>query len=208
MERAPTPTVVGRRRVIVAWGALVAAGFAALGAYQHRPGAIGAVPRLWPAGVESLRSDRGPTVLLFAHPRCPCTRATLEGLDRLVARAPEGPFRLVVVFFRPDGADEGTWRTDLVEHAERIPGAEVRTDAGGVLARRFGARTSGQVVAYDEEGQLRFCGGLTPSRGHAGDCAGTDAILRLLRGADPQVPPAPVYGCDLLGAEANVEPAR
>ncbi len=208
MQRNPTPTNVGRRKVIVAWGVLVVAGFAALGAYQHRPGAVGAIPHHWPDDVGLSRSSVGPTVLLFAHPRCPCTRATLEGLDRVVAQVPNSNHAMTVVFFRPDGADEESWRTDLVEHAERIPGVELAIDDGGELAARFGARTSGQVVAYDEEGRLRFRGGLTPSRGHAGDCAGTDALLSLLRGTSTEVPPVPVYGCDLLGSEAGIDCPR
>jgi hypothetical protein len=74
----------------------------------------------------------------------------------------------------------------------------VLDDVDGTEARRFGALTSGQVVVYDADGRLRFSGGITPARGHAGDNAGRSAIIALLEGASSASVETPVFGCSLL----------
>jgi hypothetical protein len=70
-------------------------------------------------------------------------------------------------------------------------------DGDGDLTEKFGAQTSGHVFLYDKLGVLRFQGGITPSRGHAGDSYGQAAILSLLRGGRPERDAAPVFGCPL-----------
>ena len=99
-------------------------------------------------------------------------------------------------------ADATTKATELAAAARRIPGAHVVQDVDGRLARGFGARTSGHVVAYDRGGALRLQGGLTISRGHAGDNRSTAHLRRMAEGAPVELLNAPVYGCDLLGETA------
>src|SRR5262245_14959371 len=82
-----------------------------------------------------------------------------------------------VVFFKPGGTDEEWERTDLWHAAVRIRGVQVRSDGGGALARHLGVSTSGHVVLYDSTGQMLFSGGITRSRGRAGDNAGHRALL-------------------------------
>jgi len=41
----------------------------------------------------------------------------------------------------------------------------------------FGAETSGDVLLYDIHGAIAIQGGITGSRGHAGDNAGENTIL-------------------------------
>ncbi len=53
-------------------------------------------------------------------------------------------------------------------------------DDDGAEAKRFGAETSGQTLLYDERGTLAFSGGITGSRGHAGDNAGRASLLALI----------------------------
>ncbi|HTN03085.1 MAG TPA: hypothetical protein VL132_14455, partial [Planctomycetaceae bacterium] len=49
-----------------------------------------AVPRefavRWPADSQLPRVPGRPMVVVFLHPRCPCSRATLEELSRLMTR--------------------------------------------------------------------------------------------------------------------------
>jgi len=71
-------------------------------------------------------------------------------------------------------------------------------DDDGVEAARFGAATSGQVILYDRDGRLLFSGGITASRGHAGDNDGRDAIVSLLGGGRGTRHSSPVFGCSLL----------
>jgi len=63
---------------------------------------------------------------------------------------------------------------------------------------RVGAETSGYVLLYDRSGQLRFRGGITAGRGHAGDNAGEDAVVALVTGRPASRQQTPVYGCSLV----------
>jgi len=140
---------------------------------------------------------------MFAHPRCPCTRASINELAVLMAQC-EGKLNAHVAFFQPDDAKSDWSQTDLWFSASRIPDVEVFADEEGSEARRFGAATSGQVLLYDSDGELLFQGGITSARGHAGDNVGRSSIVRLLgktrrpireRSSSTE---APVFGCPLF----------
>ncbi len=203
------PNRVRTVALAVAWSAACAGGFAALGEYQATPG--GAAPAAdWPAGSRVPRATVGDTLVLVIHPQCPCSRATIDNLAVLMAHCPAGRVAAVAVFVRPAGMPAGWERTDLWTSAEAIPGVTVAADPGGVEAARFGAATSGQALLFDPAGRLLFGGGLTPGRGHAGDCGGTDAVLAIVRGDRPTAAPTPVFGCPLTGptARGRCTPAR
>ena len=181
-----------------AWTAAVTLGFVTLFKYANTPGSATAAPRRWPHPPDLALDAEHHTLLLFAHPRCPCTRATIAELDRVMA-ASAGRLAVTVLFYTDDAFGTGWERSQLWEHAARIPGVRVERDPGGALAASFAARTSGAVVVYSPDGRLRFCGGITASRGHEGDNAGSDAILSLANGRDPVTETTPVYGCGLVG---------
>jgi hypothetical protein len=170
------------------------AGVAVLEAHASQPGPLATPPPRWPGTSQLQPAADKPTLLLFAHPRCPCTRATLAELDGLVRRSPALDVR--VLFFRPRDQPDEWVRGDSFESASAIPGARVSIDVSGAEARRFGALTSGQAVLY-QGGALRFQGGLTVARGHQGQSAGSDAVEHWLRG-QPAAAEAPVFGCALL----------
>jgi hypothetical protein len=180
------------------WLAGIGAGFAVVLKYQNTEGRAGVTPQHWPAGtLIALDPDRD-TLVMFAHPRCPCTRASLDELNRLLART-SGKVRPQVWFVRPAGLPAGWTETDLWRSAAALPGVTVREDAGGAQASLFGAETSGYVVLYDPRGRLLFKGGITGSRGHAGDNAGENAVVSLLIGGDAALSQTRVFGCSLLG---------
>ncbi len=62
-------------------------GFARLMNYASRPGERGASVRRWPAGSVLIPDPDRANLVLLAHPRCPCTRATIDGLENLLARS-------------------------------------------------------------------------------------------------------------------------
>ena len=139
---------------------------------------------------------------MFAHPKCPCTRASIEELNSLLAGY-GGPVAARVYFFKPTAESEEWTHTDLWQSAARIPGVTVYEDVNGALAQQFGAETSGFVVLYDPQGNLLFKGGITGSRGHMGDNQGESTILSLLSGKNPGTRQTPVYGCSLSSSSCS-----
>jgi len=178
------------------WLAAMLAGGAAVWRYELAPAEVSAeLPARWPDGGAIVRVDGVATLVMLAHPRCPCTRASLAELARLVADT-HGRVDAHVLVVRPAGAPEGWEDTDLRARAAAIPGVRVHTDIGGEEARRFGATASGHVVIYDPTGRLLFHGGITGARGHEGDNAGrSGASAAIARGLADQR--SPTFGCEL-----------
>jgi hypothetical protein len=187
---------------VVLWIPAVAFGINVLWKYSTTPGRPGTPPLVWPAGepVERMKGDA--TLLMFVHPQCPCTKATLGELAIIIAHA-QGKVGADLFFYLP--ADQpATWaRTDLWTSASAIPGVHVFEDRGAKMAQAFGAFTSGQTLLYDTGGRLLFNGGITAYRGHSGDNAGRSAITALLQDGPARqmiLPVAtPVLGCSLTG---------
>lgn len=102
-------------------------------------------------------------------------------------------------------ADPERWRNAPgCRAAAAIPGVQVRTDAGGIEARRLGASTSGHVVLFDREGKRLFSGGITGGRAMVGDNPGYEAALEALRTGKPAtLAEMPVYGCPLFTIQAS-----
>lgn len=178
------------------WIAIVLVGFTLLTDFQNRPGAAGEPPAQWPAGTVLEQGSEQATLVLFAHPHCSCTRASLGELARILRYA--GPkVRTHIVMLQPDGRSEGWVQDVLWRQARALPDVDVTLDPSGVEAARFGALTSGWVVLYDADGRLLFRGGITGSRGHEGDNAGRQAILHLLGEQAPARSETFVFGCPL-----------
>jgi len=185
------------------WLAACACGIYALCARAAAPGEIGAVPRSWPAAAQAAPELGRATLLLFAHPRCPCTRASLDELAWILARAP-GRVAARVFFYRPARAPRGWERTPLWDEARAL-GAAVVADPDGAEARVFGARTSGMTLIYDARGRLLYDGGLTPSRAHEGDGPQRAAALAAVDGRLAAPVESAVFGCALVAVKAQRE---
>ena len=137
------------------------------------------------------------TLVLFAHPHCPCTRASLHELDGLLAET-QNRVSVTVVFTIPDGVPAGWEEGDLWNSAKSIPGLRVISDQGGREAHRFDVEGSGHVLLYAPSGKLLFSGGITASRGHEGDNVGRSAVVSFIRDGHAPVSHTPVFGCSLL----------
>lgn len=182
--------------VTVLWATAVAGGMTVLMDHSLGAGDAAQPPATWPGGAAIARETERPTIVVLAHPQCPCSRATIDELARLMAHAP-GRAAAHVVFAQPDGVTSDWVESELWAKARAIPGVTVRADPGGAEARRFGGATSGQTLLYDADGELRFSGGITAARGHAGDNAGSSAVSDILLGQASRGAETPVFGCPL-----------
>jgi hypothetical protein len=179
------------------------AGICALFAFNGTAGVETTGPARWPEGASIKRSRSVPTLLVFAHPFCSCTGATLEELDKVLARGKSGaPAPAISILF---SRSDPTWKPgDLWKQAARIPGANPVWDEDGQEARIFGARTSGLVFLFDSRGNLLFKGGITSSRGHAGDNYGAERLTAALDSRRPAVGTPPrVFGCALFAVSTE-----
>jgi hypothetical protein len=172
--------------------------------YEDGPATSGSPPGIWPSESRIQRALGLPAIVVMAHPRCPCTRATIGELALLMARLQKRA-TATVVFVLPSGVPEKWEETDLWHDAQQIPGVRVMNDPEGKEAALFGAQASGQTVLYDAEGKLQFSGGITSSRGHSGDNAGRSAIVELVTSGRAEQKQTPVYGCYLHGPEIRAE---
>jgi hypothetical protein len=204
MSHASSPSR-GRRFPLTAfaavlWLGLIVAIMAGVLAYSNRPGRMGVPPAAWPAGSAIVRDEKRPTLILFAHPHCPCTQATLGELELLLARC-GNRVGTQVWFIKPADVTDAWMDTDLWRKAADIPGVGVHRDEAGREARRFQVETSGQALLYDRDGRLLFAGGITLARGHAGDNPGRSALTALLENTLSGKIKTPVFGCSLFEAE-------
>src|ERR1700736_6047506 len=103
----------------VLWLAVVTAGFTVLSIYKSTPGPeSGLAPLRWPAQSKVQPSGKRATLVMFAHPRCACTRASIAELAQLMARVRD---RLdsYVLFLMPSDVGADWSETDLWSSAGR-----------------------------------------------------------------------------------------
>lgn len=179
----------------ITWIAAVAFGLRSLFQYENTPGPVGAISQEWPNTQIERATDR-PTLVMLAHPRCPCTVASIAELAQIMARL-QGKVAAFVLFIKPKESGSDWEETNLRRSAETIPGVKVVFDPDGVEARRFGAETSGHTLLFGADGRLLFSGGITASRGHAGDNAGESAIVALVNQQTPARTRTLVFGYSL-----------
>ncbi len=181
----------------VAWGLSLGVGLSYLHSYEATPGLPGAPCPRWPEGSQIHPEPGRANLILFAHPRCPCTRASLEELAGILERC-RGTVAAHVLFFHPVHASESWGPTDLWSRASAIPGVRVRHDPNGSEAARFGVGTSGHVSLYDRSGALLYTGGITPARGRIGENPGRDGLILRIDGESEGLSCSPVFGCPIL----------
>jgi hypothetical protein len=182
---------------LILWGSACGLGMWTAERYAHTPGKSAQSEAQWPAGSGLTREPEKALLVMFIHPQCPCSRASIGELSKLMAHS-AGRLQAHVLFLRPSNFAPGWEQTDLWRNAAVIPGVKVVADPSGREARQFHAATSGQTFLYDAQGQLQFRGGITSARGHLGDNAGREAILSLLTTGRANSRTTPVFGCQLF----------
>ena len=184
--------------VIAFWSLVIGIGTVWMTDYNSRPGRAAVSPAILPDD-DLKQFEYLPKVLVFLHPQCPCSRATLAELARLNTRN-AGLADVHIFFYQPsDQADEWS-KTDLWRQAAAIPNVSVDI-IGKEKLQKFGAITSGQILLYDTQKRLVFSGGITDGRGHEGDNDGRESIEKYLQTGETTVSQTPVFGCILTTSE-------
>lgn len=136
------------------WLLLTGAGMAFLWNYESAPGVAAVAPERWPAASRIRRAPDSPTLIMLAHPHCPCTRASIGELARLMTQA-QGRVTAYVLFIKPPGFSDEWERTDLWNSTAAIPGVQVIGDDEGVEANRFhGDLRSDHALRFTGEAAL------------------------------------------------------
>jgi hypothetical protein len=187
---------------LVVWLMVVCGATILMTRYANTPGNDGPAPAAWPNGSHLSFDSIHGTLLMFVHPHCPCTRASLGELEQLLAEVSKPP-TVQVAFVKPPATAPDWAATDLWRNASAILGVKVYLDSGGLEAQRFHAGTSGQTLLYGRDGRLRFQGGITLARGHAGDNPGRTALRELLREGHSHQVQTPVFGCGLFESQCQ-----
>ncbi len=188
------------RLVLLVWIALVTAGFASLVVYERYPGADVASS----LKAESTLQPETWTLLVAVHPRCPCTRATVDELESLLRRYPADVDCHALVY-HPPGLEKEWLELSLVEQLRALPRVTLSGDSDGRKLAALGMETSGAIRLIDPAGKVRFHGGITASRGHRGFNPGSQIIESLLRGEAITLDHAPVYGCRMRPAPKEIQ---
>jgi hypothetical protein len=199
---------------VLAWSAAVVAGYLWITNYgfaTYQP-TDHITQNQWPRDSSLTLAPERPTLVLFLHPKCPCTRATIRELEKILTGHRLTPQRLpkiIAVASLPVSASEDWHNTDTITSALQLPNSSVVWDINGIESSRFGAVTSGTVMVYLPSGKRVFAGGVTASRGHEGDNTGSDLVVATLTEHDQTAEAStPAFGCRLCTTEPRCTSAR
>lgn len=180
---------------IFLWLVVVAGAFHLLMKYASEEGRVGTISLNFPKE-SSLTLTHDFELIMFVHPGCSCSSASMAELARLMAR--EKDLSAQVVFMKTKKLDPLFKNNELLKKAKLLPRTKILFDEDGKEARYFGALTSGQTYLYHSEKGLLFSGGLTAARAHEGKSSGQESIEQILRNK-PSRNIASVFGCDMFG---------
>ncbi len=119
------------------WFAAAARGMKWISDYSLTPGEAGSPAAAWPAG-EIRRGEGRHTLVVGLHPECPCSRATLAELDRVLVEA--GDALEAVVIFDDTSILAPARNSALYQQAMRLPRTRVTCVTSVAELRRFDFR--------------------------------------------------------------------
>jgi len=174
------------------WATACLTGFLLLWNYSFTPGETEEAPLKIPSHFQDGRFH----LLMSIHPRCPCTKASLAELHRILAKT-KGKMGVSILVYMPRGEQREWQNGALLNEAKSISAVSIISDQNGKIAELLGMSTSGAVCLYDKDGNLRYSGGITASRGHEGDNHGKSIILSQVLGKTTGMEKGIVYGCPI-----------
>lgn len=186
---------------VTLWLTLVACGLIGMNSYSMTPGRS-----------EFSAQHKSPTVspghlqlLVFIHPKCPCTAATIHELSGVVSSV-KTRIAITAYLYTPPTAPSDWLNTANERALKKMEGVRIVSDINATEAQRFHVNTSGHLMLFDSHGNLRFSGGITAGRGHEGDNPALSAFRDAVQHASddhshkplsPSFSTAPVFGCSL-----------
>ncbi len=180
--------------VFAFWILCASAGVGSMLVYSLTPGSHPVVRKI-PTDSEIQISKSRPNLLVFLHPKCSCSHATLSELRGLLPDL--GETSVTIIFNNPN--KELSWISgDLFQETKKLPNVKIFVDDGSLETLRFGVKTSGHVVLMNETGKAVFSGGITPMRGHGGENIGTNFIRSWIKGRGPASSITDIFGCGLF----------
>lgn len=176
------------------WLFTLTAGVCLVFKYDSIPGLTATSGSSWPANSTIAHSTTNNTLVMLLHPKCPCSRASLQQVATLTTN--DNSLECIFLVYAPTKFPKGWEKTDIWNLAAEVPGAQLVSDIDGAEARKFGGITSGQTYIFDRKGNLKYAGGLTEGRGHVGECRNLDLAVKALKSGTTSASGA-VYGCPI-----------
>lgn len=180
----------------VVWIGMLFIGHLVLFEYELTPSPLANTKRIFPhlSGVQLAHGRQN--LVLFLHPACPCSVATVDEFHELMREGEKDSVGTVIFYMPPEM--EGEWSVaPIIQSVKRIRNVSVEYDTDGSLAQTFGVTTSGHVLIYDGRGVLQFTGGITGSRGHSGDNHYLELAKQCILARKAKYTTTPVFGCSL-----------
>src|SRR4026208_322142 len=92
---------------VLLWLGLVAFGYSKLLRYSFTEGGLAQAPRNLPASLAPTPASKRSPMFLALHPRCPCSRATVREMAKILSRAADTVDVTVLVYM--PGAPPQHW---------------------------------------------------------------------------------------------------
>lgn len=179
---------------VLLWALMVSLCFIGLMQYKAEPGTQSQPPKVAPTANEP-HSSLNNQLLVFLHPQCACSFATLNELKRLMHSINDTP--TLTIYFADIMPIAELKTHGLWELATSISSAHVTIDTDNQRIDTFDQHVSGNILFYNRDGQLAFNGGITSSRGHEGDSQGKLKLMAILNQESPAYASSETYGCRL-----------
>lgn len=190
-----------KRSMLCIWVILCTIGLGAVSLHSF-DGVVADSPKnsCWPQDSRLVQDDR-ERLVIFIHPQCPCTIATLSELEAILVRKTV-PTTCVISATDPEWLTSKVMQQIKKLQTHYSASIDIFLDTDGSEGERFEAIASGHCMYFDRHGKKVFSGGITASRGHVGDSDARYRLLELIQmepdGVDVEVVNCfPVFGCRL-----------
>jgi hypothetical protein len=197
IEQSDCLSKFGLMKVLLLWTVLVLLGYGSMVFYSKSTGKMWVTVGNFPS-VSAISKSAGLTLIVFLHPQCPCSMATVSELEGLLAqRDSASNLSVYAVVSKPSGCSQVFVQGAVLDSLAQVKNVQVLIDDDDVESQRFGAKASGHTLLFDSDGKCLFSGGMTAARGEVGANAGVDALRQYIAGGRGLLNKTPVFGCSL-----------